>query len=69
MLWGPEGWARRVIMQFWLNLGFVTEVEQLPDLAVAAELIGFDGVAIPHQIIIPNNIKTKYPYTPNSKIF
>ena len=34
-------------MQFWLNLGFIREVEQLPALAVAAEAAGFESAGRP----------------------
>lgn len=56
-------------MQFWLNLGFVREVEQLPALAAAAEACGFDGVTVPHRFIMPTRIETKYPYTPDGSMF
>lgn len=56
-------------MEFWLNLGFVREVEQLPALAEAAEACGFDGVAVPHRFIMPTQIETKYPYTPDGSMF
>lgn len=56
-------------MQFWMNLGFVPQIEQLPDLAAAAEAAGFEGVAVPHRWIMPGQIDTDYPYTPDGKMF
>ena len=56
-------------MEFWLNVGFVREVEQLPALAEAAEAAGFDGVTVPHRFAMPTAVATKYPYTPNGGMF
>lgn len=56
-------------MEFWLNLGFIREVEQLPALARSAEELGFDGVCVPHRFAMPNHIETAYPYTPDGKMF
>ncbi|MFO0697076.1 MAG: TIGR03619 family F420-dependent LLM class oxidoreductase [Polyangiales bacterium] len=56
-------------MQFWLNLGFIREIEQLPELAAAAEAAGFEGVAVADRYVMPMNIETKYPYTPDGKMF
>ena len=56
-------------MEFWLNLGFIRELEQLPALAETAEACGFDGVAVPHRFIMPTQIETKYPYTPDGSMF
>lgn len=57
------------MIESWLNLGFIREVEQLPALAEAAEELGFDGVAVPDRFIMPTKIETKYPYTPDGKMF
>lgn len=56
-------------MQFWLNLGFIREVEQLPALAVAAEAAGFEGICVPDRLIMPTQLETRYPYTPDGKMF
>lgn len=56
-------------MEFWLNLGFIREIEQLPALAEAAEQRGFEGVAVPDRFVMPMQIETKYPYTPDGKMF
>ncbi len=56
-------------MQFWLNLGFIREVEQLPDLAAAAEAAGFEGVTVADRYVMPVAIGTKYPYTPDGEMF
>lgn len=56
-------------MQFWLNLGFVREVDQLPELAAAAEAAGFEGVTVADRYVMPTEIETKYPYTPDGAMF
>ena len=56
-------------MQFWLNLGFIREVEQLPALAVAAEAAGFEGICVPDRMVMPTQLQTDYPYTPDGKMF
>ena len=56
-------------MEFWLNLGFIREVEQLPALARSAEELGFHGVCVPHRFVMPTQIDTAYPYTPDGKMF
>ena len=58
-----------VEMKFWLNLGFVREVEQLPAIAQIAEACGFEGVTVPHRFIMPTLVETKYPYTPDGSMF
>lgn len=56
-------------MHHWLNLGFIREVEQLVDLAVAAEEAGFAGVTLPHRWIMPADVQTRYPYTKDGSMF
>lgn len=56
-------------MEFWLNLGFIRAIEQLPELAVAAESAGFAGVTLADRYIMPAQIETPYPYTPDGKMF
>jgi probable F420-dependent oxidoreductase len=56
-------------MQFWLNLGFIREIDQLPELAAAAEAAGFEGVTVADRYVMPARIETPYPYTPDGKMF
>lgn len=55
-------------MKFWLSLMGVTELDQLPELARCAEECGFYGATYDH-LIMPANIASKYPYTPDGEIF
>ena len=56
-------------IQHWLNLGFIRQVEQLPELAAIAEAAGFAGVTVADRYAMPTEIETKYPYTPDGKMF
>jgi probable F420-dependent oxidoreductase len=56
-------------MKFWLSLVTVREIEQLPTLAVLAEQLGFHGLMIGDHLVMPAKIETRYPYSPDGKLF
>lgn len=56
-------------MEHWLSLGFVRETEQLVELGRVAERCGFAGVAVADRFASPTRIDTRYPYTPDGKVF
>lgn len=56
-------------MKFWLSLVAVHETEQLPQLARYAEELGFHGLMVGDHLIWPAHIATRYPYSPDGKIF
>jgi probable F420-dependent oxidoreductase len=56
-------------MKFWLSLVAVHETEQLPQLARCAEELGFHGLMVGDHLIWPAHIATRYPYSPDGKIF
>jgi probable F420-dependent oxidoreductase len=56
-------------MRFWLSLVSVRETEQLPEIARHAEALGFHGLMVGDHLIWPAQIATRYPYSPDGKIF
>jgi probable F420-dependent oxidoreductase len=56
-------------MKFWLSLVSVRETAQLPELARCAEELGFHGLMVGDHLIWPTHIATRYPYSPDGKIF
>jgi len=56
-------------MRFWLSLVAVRETEQLPELALLAEELGFHGLMVGDHLLWPAHITTRYPYSPDGKIF
>ncbi len=56
-------------MKFWLSLVSVRETAQLPELARTAEALGFHGLMVGDHLIWPAHIATRYPYSPDGKIF
>lgn len=56
-------------MKFWLSLVSVRETQQLPELARCAEELGFHGLMVGDHLIWPAQIRTRYPYSPDGKIF
>lgn len=56
-------------MRFWLSLVAVREVDQLAELARFAEELGFHGLMVGDHLLWPNHIESRYPYTPDGKIF
>src|SRR5580693_1557087 len=61
--------GRQLTMKFWLSLVAVHETEQLPQLARYAEELGFHGLMVGDHLIWPAHIATRYPYSPDGKIF
>src|SRR5579863_462751 len=57
------------VMKFWLSLVSVRETPQLPELARCAEELGFHGLMVGDHLIWPAQIRTRYPYSPDGKIF
>ena len=56
-------------MEHWLSLVNVPEVEQYIEIARFAEEVGYDGVSIADHLIMPMGIESKYPYTPDGKMW
>jgi probable F420-dependent oxidoreductase len=56
-------------VRFWLSVIAVREFEQLPQLARHAEQLGFHGLMVGDHLLWPAHIETRYPYTPDGKIF
>ena len=56
-------------MKFWLSLVSVRETQQLPELARFTEQLGFHGLMVGDHLIWPAHIATRYPYSPDGKIF
>jgi probable F420-dependent oxidoreductase len=48
-------------MRFWQSLIYVP-VDELVDLARAAEDAGFDGVVLPDHVVFPERVESRYPY-------
>jgi len=56
-------------MRFWLSLVTVRELEQLPPLAMLAEQLGFHGLMIGDHLAMPPEIRSRYPYSADGKLF
>ncbi|MCB1615072.1 MAG: TIGR03619 family F420-dependent LLM class oxidoreductase [Pseudomonadales bacterium] len=56
-------------MKYWVSLVNTEEVEQFVDIAKKAEELGFEGITVPDHLIYPTKIETKYPYTPDGKVW
>ncbi len=56
-------------MEHWLSLVNVPEVDQYLDIARFAEDIGYSGISLADHLIMPLNIESKYPYTPDGKMW
>jgi len=41
------------------------EVDQYVEIARFAEEVGFEGVTVPDHLVVPTQVKTPYPYTPD----
>jgi probable F420-dependent oxidoreductase len=54
-------------MQYWLNLGFL-EIDQMIEVAQAAEAIGFAGITLPDHLFLPEQIDSEYPYSDDGDI-
>ena len=51
-------------MKFWQAVSF-TEPEQLVEIARIAEQVGFDGILVSDHLFFPEQLASKYPYTPD----
>ncbi len=57
-------------MKHWISLVNVAEVDQYVELARHAEEIGFHGISVADHLVMPTRIgESKYPYTPDGKIW
>jgi len=56
-------------MRFWLSVVAVQEVDQFAEIARFAESVGFHGLMVGDHLLWPNQITSRYPYTPDGKIF
>ncbi len=54
-------------MRYWLNAGFL-DVEHLVLIAREAERLGFEGIALPDHLVVPERIGSSYPYSSDRKI-
>jgi probable F420-dependent oxidoreductase len=54
-------------VKYWLNAGFL-EADQLIEVAQAAEALGFDGIALPDHLFLPEQIDSPYPYSESGDI-
>jgi len=53
-------------MEIWQSLAR-TGIEELPELALRAEALGFTGVAVSDHLVRPVEIRSPYPYSPDGK--
>jgi probable F420-dependent oxidoreductase len=49
------------VVEFWLPLIFERDVRQYADIALAAERIGFTGIALPDHVAIPRDFEPSHP--------
>jgi probable F420-dependent oxidoreductase len=56
-------------VKHWLSLVNAPEVDQYLDIARFAEQVGFHGVSLADHLIMPLDIESKYPYTPDGKMW
>jgi probable F420-dependent oxidoreductase len=54
-------------VKYWLNAGFLG-ADQLIEVAQAAEQLGFDGIALPDHLFLPEQIESEYPYSESGDI-
>jgi probable F420-dependent oxidoreductase len=52
-------------MNYWISLVTTMEVHQFVEIAKFAEQVGFEGITVPDHLVIPTEVKTPYPYTPD----
>ena len=53
-------------MKFWQAASF-SEPEQLVEIAVVAEEVGFDGILVSDHLFHPEKLESRYPYSPDGK--
>jgi probable F420-dependent oxidoreductase len=51
-------------MKFWQAVSF-SEPEQLVEIAKVAEQVGFEGILVSDHLFFPEQLGSKYPYTPD----
>jgi probable F420-dependent oxidoreductase len=56
-------------LEHWLSLVNVPEVDQYLEIARFAEEIGYSGISLADHLIMPLDIESKYPYTPDGKMW
>jgi len=56
-------------LKIWLSIVTIMELDQLLELAKFAEQLGFHGVTVGDHLVMPAKIDSKYPYTPDGKVF
>ena len=56
-------------MRFWLSVISLRESAQVAAVARHAEQLGFHGLMVGDHLLWPSHIETRYPYTPDGKIF
>lgn len=54
-------------MKYWLNGGFL-QTEQLVPVALAAERLGFEGLALPDHLFFPERLQSAYPYSTDGEV-
>jgi probable F420-dependent oxidoreductase len=54
-------------VKYWLNVGFLG-TEQLLPVARAAERLGYEGIALPDHLFLPEQLESDYPYSPDGDI-
>lgn len=54
-------------MKYWLNAGFLG-VDQMIEVAQAAEELGFAGITLPDHLFLPEQIDSQYPYSDTGDI-
>jgi probable F420-dependent oxidoreductase len=55
-------------MKLWYH-AVSTPMDQLLDLAVLLDSSGFEGIALSHHLVSPEEIRAPYPYTPDNKVW
>jgi probable F420-dependent oxidoreductase len=56
-------------MKYWISLVTTMEVDQFVEIAKFAEQVGFEGITVPDHLVIPTQVKTSYPYTPDGSMW
>jgi probable F420-dependent oxidoreductase len=56
-------------VKHWLSLVNVPEVDQYLEIAKFAEEVGFDGISLADHLVMPLDVDSKYPYTPDGKMW
>lgn len=54
-------------MKYWLNIGFL-ETDQLVRVARAAEQAGYQGIALPDHLFLPERLDSDYPYSADGDV-